>query len=88
MQYSWDAGGGLCFDVCGYSRNNLVLFRLRHCHYLEFYQRTIDGEVLNDGLEFKDTHNPDGLADPLPHQLFSERMQVVVDGINDEVLPS
>ena len=51
--------------------NKSVLFRLRHCHHLEFYLQTINGNVLNDSLEFKDTRNLISLADPLIDQLFS-----------------
>ena len=47
-----------------------MLFKLRHCHHLEFYLRTNDGNVLNDDIKFQDTGNPARLADPLLDQLF------------------
>ena len=71
MQRFWNTGAGLLFDVCGYSKTKSVLFRLKHTPFLEFYQRTKNGEVLNDSIVFKDTRNPVSLADPLLDNLFS-----------------
>ena len=60
----------LRFSMCGYSRHKTVLFKLQHCHHLEFYLRTVDGNVLNDEIAFQDTSNPGNLSDPLLDQLF------------------
>jgi hypothetical protein len=70
LDHFWGGGAGLRFHVCGYSRHKSVLFKLRHCHHLEFYLRTKDGNVLNDDIKFQDTSNPARLADPLLDQLF------------------
>ena len=47
-----------------------MLFKLQHCHHMEFYLRTADGNVLNDDIAFQDTSNPENLSDPLLDQLF------------------
>ena len=70
LDHFWGSGAGLRFHICGYSTNKSVLFKLRHCHHLEFYLRTNDGNVLNDDIKFQDTGNPARLADPLLDQLF------------------
>ena len=70
LDHFWGSGAGLRFHICGYSTNKSVLFKLRHCHHLEFYLRTNDGNVLNDDIEFQYTGNPARLADPLLDQLF------------------
>ena len=69
LDHFWSAGAGLRFDVCGYNKSNSALFHLRHLPYFEFYERTTDGHVLNDSIQFKDTRNPIKIADPLLDQL-------------------
>ena len=39
--------------------------------FFEYYQRTINGDVLNDNIAFKDTCNPQIVADPLLDNLFA-----------------
>ena len=71
MERFWLTGAGLLFNLHGYSKYKTMMIWLKHAPYFEFYQRTLDGSVLNDSIVFPDSHSTEALAACLLANLFA-----------------